>query len=102
MGRAIPWEELIRRHGPTHRLLVVLVVFLGYYLMLDHGQHRLECGWGHMLEKILQQPAQFGWGQCFLAHMYHEMHEIVYQEARSMAARVYILQVWAWEHLPVM
>ena len=54
MGRAIPWEELIRRHGPTHRLPVVLAVFLGCYLMPDHGQHGLECGWGRMLERMLQ------------------------------------------------
>ena len=33
--------------------------------------------------------------------MYHEMHEIVYQEAQSMPTGVYILHVWAWEYLPV-
>ena len=37
-----------------------------------------------------------------LAHMFHEMHEIMYRERRSMATRVYILHIWAWEHLLVM
>ena len=36
-----------------------------------------------------------------LAHMFFEMHEIVYHEWRSMATGIYVLQVWAWEHLPV-
>lgn len=33
--------------------------------------------------------------------MYHEMHKIMYQSARTMAAEVFILQIWAWEHLLV-
>ena len=36
-----------------------------------------------------------------LAHLFHEMHEIVFHERKTMAARVYVLQIWAWEHLPV-
>ena len=37
-----------------------------------------------------------------LAHMYHEMHEIVYHEKKSIVVKVYVLQIWAWEHLLVM
>lgn len=54
-----------------------------------------------MLERLVETPQRLGWGSCILAHMYREMHEIVYREGKSMAARVLILQVWAWEHLPV-
>lgn len=36
-----------------------------------------------------------------MAHIYHEMHEIVYREGKSMAAGALILQVCAWEHFLV-
>lgn len=54
-----------------------------------------------MLDKLIQHPQRLGWVSCILAHMYHEMHEIIYREGNSMAAGVLILQVWAWEHLPI-
>ena len=37
-----------------------------------------------------------------LVHMYHKMHEFIYQGAKSIAAGVIVLQVWAWEYLPVL
>ncbi|GLJ54056.1 hypothetical protein SUGI_1157090 [Cryptomeria japonica] len=54
-----------------------------------------------MLERLLTHPMRLGWGSCLLAHVYHEMHEIVYREGKSMAAGVLVLQIWAWEHIPV-
>ena len=36
-----------------------------------------------------------------LAHMFHEMHEILCHEWESMATSIYVLQIWAWEHLLV-
>ena len=55
-----------------------------------------------MLQRMLDELIHYGWGQCMLAHMYHEMHEIAYRGAKSMAAGVFVLQVWAWEYLPVL
>ena len=55
-----------------------------------------------MLQRMLDEPIHYDWSQCMLAHMYHEMHEITYQGAKSMAAEVFVLQVWAWEYLPVL
>lgn len=51
--------------------------------------------------RLMETPQRLGWGSFLLAHMYHEMHEIVYRDGWSMVASVYILQVWAWEHLPI-
>ena len=50
MGQAITLVELVHTYSPTHRLALVLRVFINYFLMLDKGQHRLECGWGRMLQ----------------------------------------------------
>lgn len=54
MGWAIPWEDMIRDYDPRNRLAVVLIAFLGFYLMLDRGKHGLECGWGWMLQCMLE------------------------------------------------
>ena len=35
-------------------------------------------------------------------YMYHEMHKITYREAKSMTIGVFILQVWTWDHFPMM
>lgn len=91
MGRAIPWEDLIQQYGQRHRLAIVLEAFLGCYLIHDKGHHRLECGWGRMLQHMLEYLAHFGLGQCTLAHIFHEMHEITCREAKSMAVGVYVL-----------
>ena len=54
-----------------------------------------------MLQRMVEAPEIFGWGQCMLAHLLHEMYEVVFHERKTMVAGVYILQIWAWEHLPV-
>lgn len=47
----------------------------------------------------MDHPKILGWGSFLLAHMYHEMHEVVYREGKSMEAVVLVLQICAWEHL---
>ena len=80
IGEAITWDELIHTYGPTHRLALVLAIFISYFLVLDKGQYRLQCGWGVMLQWMLDALERFRWGECILAHMYHEMHKIVYHK----------------------
>lgn len=83
---------MINRYGRAHRLAVVLGIFLSCYLVPNMGQHGLECGWGHMLQRMLDRPVtRFRWGECMLAQMYHEMHEVVYQSAKTIAAGVLVL-----------
>ena len=90
-GRAISWDELMHTYGPTHRLASVLAIFLSYFLCPNRGQHGLECSWGVMLQQMVDAPEIFGWGQCMLAHMFHEMHELVFHEKKTMVVGVYVL-----------
>ena len=78
IGLAITWDELVHTYRPMHRLASVLAIFISFFLMPNRGQHILECGWGVMLQRMLDSPEWFGWGQCMLTHMFYEMHEIVY------------------------
>lgn len=89
------------RYSEEFPLACVLVGFFGCILMLDRGQQGFLCGWGRMLERLVETPQRLGRGYCILAHMYRKMHEIVFREGKSMAAGVLVLQVWAWEHLSV-
>lgn len=54
---------------------------------------------GYNVEILLIHLVRLGWGSFLLAHMYHEMHQIAYQEGKSMATGVLVLQIWAWEHI---
>lgn len=100
-GQAISWDELVLTYRQMHRLASVLSIFLSFFLVPDRGQHGLEYGWGIMLHRMVEAPEIFGWGQCMLAHMFDEMHKIVYHGRKTMLVGVYVLNIWAWEHLPV-
>lgn len=36
-----------------------------------------------------------------LAHLYHDLHQVVYLGAASLSVEVTLLQIWAWEHITV-
>lgn len=36
-----------------------------------------------------------------LAHLYRDLHEVVYLGYDSLSASVTLLQVWCWEHILV-
>ena len=54
-----------------------------------------------MLHRMIEVPKIFGSDYCMLAHLFHEMHEIFFHEKKTMATDIYVLQIWAWEHLLV-
>lgn len=56
-------------------------------------------GWGLVLEDMVTQGCRFAWGSCMLAHLYRELHQVVYLGYMSLLAGVTLLQVWAWEHI---
>lgn len=54
-----------------------------------------------MLEDMVRQGHGFAWGSCMLAHLYRELHQVVYLGYTSLSTRVTLLQVWAWDYIPV-
>lgn len=58
-------------------------------------------GWGLVLEDMVTQGRRFAWGSCMLAHFYKYLHQVVYLGYNSLLAEVTLLQVWAWEHIPI-
>lgn len=101
LTRSISRDVMMSKYSEDFPLACILASFIGCFLMPDRGQQGFFFGWGRMLERLIETPQRLGWGSCILAHMYSEMHEIAYREGKSMDAGVLILQVWAWEHLPV-
>lgn len=70
--------------------------------MFDHQQNSLLMGWALMVAHMMVTPSELAWGQCLLAHMFFEMHEVVYHDSKSFAAGALVLQIWAWEHILVL
>lgn len=91
----ITWHDMMSRYSDQHPLACVLVGIIGYFVMPDRGQRGFLYGWARMLDRLLTHSERLGWGSCLLAHMYHEMHEIAYRGAKSMAKGVLVLQIWA-------
>ncbi|XP_059063972.1 serine/threonine-protein phosphatase 7 long form homolog isoform X1 [Cryptomeria japonica] len=98
-GYEIPWQGFIDfDYAP---LPLVLTGFVGGLLCLDRRSKGLAVGWGLVLEDMVTQGRQFAWGSCMLAHLYKDLHQVVYLGYNILLAGVTLLQVWAWEHIPV-
>lgn len=69
--------------------------------MFDYQHNGLLMGWAPMVSHLMATPSELGWGQCMMTHMFFEMHEIMYQERKSFSLGSLVLQIWAWEHIPV-
>lgn len=79
----------------------VLVGLICGFLCPDRRSKGLLVGWGSVLEDMVTQRHQFAWGSAILAHLYKDLHEVVYLSYESLSAGVTLLQVWAWEHIPI-
>lgn len=79
----------------------VLAGYVKGFLCLDHRSKGLSVGWGHFLERMIVQGTWYSWGSYMLAHLYHDLHRVVYLGATNLSTRVTLLQIWAWEHMAV-
>jgi hypothetical protein len=94
----ISWAEMIDRYAP---LPSILASFIGGVLCPDHRSKGFAVGWGCVLESMVMQGTQYAWGTCMLAHLYDELHHIVYSSGRSLAVGCSLLQIWPWEHFAI-
>lgn len=78
----IPWAEMTDKYAP---LPSVLARFIRGVLCLDHRSKGFAVGWGRVLESMVMQGTRYAWGTCMLAHLYDELHHIVYGGGRSLA-----------------
>lgn len=98
-GYFIPWGEMTNTYPP---LPSILVGFIGGVLCPNHRSKGFAIGWGRVLESMVMQGTQYAWGTCILAHLYDELHHIVYGRGQSFAVGCSLLQIWAWEHFAVL
>lgn len=59
--------------------------------MSDRQQNGLLMGWAPMVARLMLTPSELAWGQCLLAHMFSEMHKILYQESKSFTSSALVL-----------
>lgn len=72
-------------------LLSVLAGFLGGFLCLDRRSKGLAIGWGLVLEDMVTQGRRFTWGSAMLAHLYRDLHQVVYLGYNSISTGVTLL-----------
>lgn len=90
--------EIADRYAPFPS---VLTSFIGGVLCPYHRLKRLAVRWGLVLEYLVMKGRRFSWGSYMLAHLYKELHQVVYLECMSLLVGVTLIQVWAWEHIVV-
>ncbi|XP_059070641.1 protein MAINTENANCE OF MERISTEMS-like [Cryptomeria japonica] len=71
------------------------------FLCPNRPTRGLAVGWGGALETLVTEHTRYAWGPCVLAHLYYELHQFVYHGSVGLGCRVTLLQVWAYEHLPI-
>lgn len=94
----VAWEDIAALYESLPSMLSGIVRGL---LCPDRRSHGLAVGWGLVIEKMMTEGTCDAWGPCVLAHLYKDLHEAVYREARSQGVGITLLHIWAWEHLPI-
>lgn len=97
-GPKIRWEDMLMYYDNLPSILASLV---GGFICLVRRSRWLSVGWGRILLSMMQHQTRFAWGVCILAHLYHDLHQVVYDGAASLSSGVTLLQVWCWDHIAI-
>lgn len=91
IGYSVAWQDM-DKYAPLPSVVAGLI---GDFLYPDTRSHGFSVGWGRILQKMVWYRTRYAWGVCVLAHLYHELHQVVYDEAVSLAVGGTLLQIWA-------
>ena len=94
----ISWSFMLEEYEP---LPTVLVSMIAGYICPNRRSRCFPFGWGQTLHSMLEDGTCYAWGVCLLAHLYHDLHDVAYQEGASLLATVTLLHVWTWEHIAI-
>lgn len=95
----IPWEDMADLYEP---LPIVLSSIVGGLLCPDRRLHGIIVSWGQVIEQMVREGTRYAWGACVLAHLYMDLHEVVYHGITLLGVGITLLHIWAWENLPIM
>lgn len=59
-------------------------------------------GWGLSWEGMIRRDIMYAQGSILLSSLYHDMHEAVYREGKSIRVGVTLLHIWAYENIAVL
>ena len=82
-------------------LPIVLVGMIASYVCLEKRSRDFPVGWGWILCLMMEDGTHYAWGVCLLAHLYHDLHDVAYQDGASLLARVKLLHIWAWKNISI-
>ena len=65
----------------------------------NKSQSRLHCYFLKLLDDF-GVAGEYSWGSATIAFLYKELCTASIQKTTEIAGPIFILQLWAWEHLP--
>lgn len=67
-------------------LLMILAGLIGKFICPDRRSQGFDFGWEGILDSMMQHRNCYAWGVCMLAHLYHDLHQVVYDGGASLSS----------------
>lgn len=71
----------------------MLAGFIGGFICPNRRSHGFLIGWSCILEEMVGQRMIYAWEIFVLAHLYHDLHQVVYDEVASLSTWVILLHI---------
>ncbi|CAI0544737.1 unnamed protein product, partial [Linum tenue] len=111
---SITWlTKYFRDHYETHPLTeespedekeryarVYLIGMIGGVFFSKKSSNLLSCGWLRIILGSWEEMEEFSWASACLAYIYHNLCNASLKSAREVSGTMFIVQFWAWEHMP--
>ncbi|XP_057452208.1 serine/threonine-protein phosphatase 7 long form homolog [Lotus japonicus] len=73
---------------------------IGTFLLPDHSGSHVPLRYLLLIEN-LALASTYSWGSAVLATLYHELCHATGYERQEISGYTYLLQIWAWERIPM-
>ncbi|XP_057432696.1 serine/threonine-protein phosphatase 7 long form homolog [Lotus japonicus] len=73
---------------------------IGTFLLPDHSGSHVPLRYLLLIEN-LAMASTYSWGSAVLATLYHELCHATSYERQEIGGCTYLLQIWAWERIPM-
>lgn len=64
---------------------MILACLIGGFIYPDRRSQGFVVGCGEILHSMMQHQTRYAWGVCMLTYLYHDLHQVVFDESASMS-----------------
>ncbi|CAI0434365.1 unnamed protein product [Linum tenue] len=112
---SITWlTKYFRDHYESHPLIeespedekeryahVYLIGMIGGVFFSKKSCNLLSCGWLRIILGSWEEMGEYRWASACLANIYHNLCNASRKAVREVGGAMFIIQFWAWEHMPL-